>query len=118
VGAGGMRWIDVPDSGAKAVVYERAEEFKPTPAQLTDYVGQYQSDEIELIYRMAIQDGKLVLERLQSRPSPLEPAIRDLFTHPLANIRFVRDAQGKVTGFILNSGRILNSRFRRVTGSR
>jgi len=118
VGTGGMRWIDVPDSGAKPVAYERAEEFKPTPAQLADYVGQYQSDEIEPVYRMAIQDGKVVLERLKSGPSPLAPAIKDLFTNPLGNIRFVRDAQGKVAGFILNRGRILNFRFKKAAGNR
>jgi hypothetical protein len=117
-GSGRMRWINVPDSGAKPVVYERAEEFKPTPAELAEYVGQYQSDEIEPVYRMAVQDGKLVLERLKSRASPLEPAIRDLFTNPVGNIRFVRDAHGNVAGFILNRGRILNFRFRRATGSR
>jgi len=113
-----MRWIDVPDSGAKPVVYERAEEFKPTPAELAEYVGQYQSDEIESIYRMAIQDGKLVLERLKSGPAPLAPAIKDLFTNPLGNIRFVRDAQGKVAGFILNRGRILNFRFKKAASNR
>lgn len=117
VGAGGMRWIDVPDSGAKPVAYERAEEFKPTPAQLADYVGRYQSDEIEPIYRMAIQDGRLVLERMKAEPSPLAPAIKDLFTNPLGNIRFLRDAQGKVTGFILNRGRILNFRFKKASGN-
>jgi CubicO group peptidase (beta-lactamase class C family) len=112
--AGGMRWIDMPDSGAKPVVYERAEEFKPTPAQLADYAGQYQSDEIEPVYRMTIQDSKLVLVRLKSRPAPLDPAIKDLFTNPGGNFRFTRDAQGKVTGFILNRGRVLNFRFKKV----
>lgn len=116
VGAGAMRWIDVPDSGAKPIAYERAEEFKPTPAQLADYVGQYQSDEIEPNYRMAIRDDRLVLERMKSGPSPLAPAIKDLFTNPLGNIRFVRDSQGKVTGFILNRGRILNFRFKKAAG--
>lgn len=117
VGAGGMRWIDVPDSGAKPVAYERAEEFKPTPAQLLDYVGRYQSDEIEPVYHMAIQDGRLVLERMKSGPSPLAPAIKDLFTNPLGNIRFLRDSQGKVTGFILNRGRIINFRFKKAPGN-
>ena len=117
-GAGGMRLIDVPDSGAKPVVYERAAEFKPTAAELAEYAGQYLSDEIEPIYRMVVQDGRLFLERLKSRPAPLVPAIKDLFTNPLANIRFVRDAQGKVAGFILNRGRVLNFRFRRASGAR
>ncbi len=116
--AGGMRLIDTPDSGAKPAVYERAEEFKPDPAQLADYAGQYQSDEIEPVYRMTVQESRLVLERLKSRPSPLQPAIRDLFTNPLGNIRFTRDPQGQVTGFILNRGRVLNFRFKKAGNPR
>ena len=112
--AGGMQLIDTPDSGAKPAVYERAEEFKPAPAQLAEYAGQYQSDEIEPVYRVTVQDSRLMLERLKSRLSPLQPAIRDLFTNPLGNIRFTRDSQGKVTGFILNRGRVLNFRFRKT----
>ncbi len=115
LGAAGMRCIEVPDSGAKPTVFERAEEFKPAPAQLAEYVGRYQSDEIEPVYRMALVDGKLVLERLKSNPSPLEPAIKDLFTSSLGNIRFVRDSQARVMGFILNRGRILNFRFNKTT---
>ena len=116
LGAGGMSCIEVPDSGAKPTVYERAEEFMPTTAQLADYAGRYQSEEIEPVYRIVVQDGRLMLERLKSRPSPLVPAIKDLFVNPLGNLRFVRDSQGKVTGFILNRGRILNFRFSKTPG--
>jgi hypothetical protein len=34
-------------------------------------------------------------------------------TLSLGNIRFVRDAQDKVTGFIPNCGRVLNFRFKK-----
>jgi CubicO group peptidase (beta-lactamase class C family) len=117
MGDKGMRLIEVPDSGEKPIVYERAEEFKPTPTKLQDYVGVYQSEEIEPIYRLAIRDGKLVLERLKSKPTPLEPAIRDVFTNSLGSLRFVRNPAGHVTGFILNRGRILGFRFKKVTGN-
>ena len=109
-----MRLISVPDSGAKATVYERAVEFKPAPTQLQDYVGLYRSDEIEPVYRMGIQDAKLVFDRLKSKTVQLEPAIKDLFTSSEGSIRFTRNAQGKVTGSILNSGRILNFRFNKA----
>jgi hypothetical protein len=112
--AGGMRMINTPDSGAKPAVFERAEEFKPTPAQLAEYAGEYRSDEIEPVYRMAVRDGKLFLDRLKSAPASLEPAIKDLFTGSQANIRFVRDPRGRVSGFILNRGRILGFRFRKT----
>jgi CubicO group peptidase (beta-lactamase class C family) len=113
-GAAAMRLISVPDSGAKATVYERAEEFKPAPAQLQEYVGLYRSDEIEAAYRIGIQDGKLVIDRLKSKTVQLDPAIKDLFTSSEGSIRFTRNPQSKVTGFVLNSGRILNFRFNKT----
>jgi CubicO group peptidase (beta-lactamase class C family) len=112
--AGGMRMIDAPDSGAKPAVYTRAEEFKPAAAQLAEYAGEYRSDEIEPVYRMIVRDGKLFLERLKSAPALLEPAIKDVFTGSSANIRFVRDARGRVSGFLLNRSRVLNFRFRKA----
>jgi len=110
-GKGGLRCVEVPDGGAKPTVFEPTEEYKPTPAQLKDYVGEYRSAEIEPVYSIVERDGRLILERLKSRPSNLQPAIRDLFMGPLGSMRFIRDAKGQVTGFILNRGRILNFRF-------
>jgi len=109
-----LRLIEVPDNGGKPVVYERAEEFKPSPTQLQDYIGAYQSDEIEPIYRLAIQDGKLVLDRLKLKTIPLEPEIKDLFVSALGALRFTRNSEGQVTGFILNRGRILGFRFKKA----
>jgi len=63
---------------------------------------------------MTVRDTSLELERLKSRPSPLQPAIKDLFVNPVGNIRFTRDSQGKVTGFVLNRGRVLNFRFKKT----
>ncbi len=109
------RLIALPESG-KPTTYERREEFKPTPEKLAEYAGEYRSDEIEPVYRLAVQEGRLVLERLKASPARLEPAIVDLFTSPVGSIRFVRDGRGKVTGFFLSRGRILNFRFRKADG--
>jgi hypothetical protein len=42
----------------------------------------------------------------------LEPAIMDLFTSSLGSLRFTRDPGGRVTGCILNRGRVLGFRFK------
>lgn len=112
--SGGMRMIATSEGTSKPIVYERAEEYKPTPVQLAEYAGEYRSDEIEPVYRLAVREGKLFLERLKSAPTALEPAIKDLFTGSQANIRFVRDPRGRVSGFILNRGRVLGFRFRKI----
>jgi len=113
-GATGMRLVETSAEGGKPSIYERAEEFKPTPEQLADYEGRYQSDEIEPVYSLVVRQGRLTLERVKWNPTPLEPAVKDLFTSPIGNIRFVHDARGHVSGFILNRGRILNVRFNRT----
>ena len=105
-----MRLVEVPDGG-KPDVYERVEEFTPTAAQMQEYAGIYVSDEIEPLYRIAVREGKLVLERLKSEPTTLQPATRDLFSGGPGTIRFTRDPNGSVSGFILNAGRVRNFRF-------
>ena len=62
---------------------------------------------------MIVREGRLNLERLKSNPAPLEPAIADLFVSPAGSVRFVRDSQGRVSGFFLTRGRILNFRFKK-----
>ena len=71
------------------------------------------SQEIEPIYRMVVQDGKLTLTRLKHKPAQLEPTILDVFSAEIGTIRFTRDSSHRVSGFVLNSGRIRNFRFTR-----
>jgi CubicO group peptidase (beta-lactamase class C family) len=110
----GLRMIATLEGTAKPSVFERSEEFKPTPAELAEYAGEFRSDEIEPVYRFAVRDGKLFLERLKIAPAQLAPAIKDYFTNALGTIRFVRDSRGRVSGFVLNRGRILGFRFRKI----
>lgn len=71
------------------------------------------SEEIEPIYRVAVQDGKLVLLRLKNDPDTLEPRTRDVFSGEVGPIRFTRDSNNQVSGFLRSTGRIRNFRFMR-----
>jgi hypothetical protein len=71
------------------------------------------SDEIEPVYRMSLQDGKLTLTRLKSKADSLQPTIKDVFVGQIGTVRFARDANGRVAGFILNAGRIQGFEFTR-----
>jgi hypothetical protein len=57
------------------------------------------SEEIEPIYRVAVQDGKLVLLRLKNDPDTLEPRTRDVFSGEVGTIRFTRDSNNHASGF-------------------
>jgi len=97
----------------KPDLFESIPSSTPTAAELADYAGSYVSQEIEPVYRMVIQDGKLTLMRLKHKPDQLEPRVPDVFTSDIGTIRFTRDSSHRVSGFVVNSGRIRNFRFTR-----
>ena len=97
----------------KPDIFEFVPSSAPTAVELGDYEGSYVSQEIEPIYRMVVQGGKLMLTRLKHKPAQLEPTILDVFTAEIGTIRFTRDSSHRVSGFVLNSGRIRNFRFTR-----
>ena len=97
----------------KPDLFEPVPASTPSTAQLADYEGSYVSQEIEPIYRMVVQDGKLMLARLKHKASQLEPTIADVFRAEIGTIRFTRDSNRHVSGFVLNSGRIRNFHFTR-----
>lgn len=102
-----------PPGQDKPDVFERVKEFQPTPTQLAGFTGSYVSEEIEPVYRIVAENGSLCLKRLKSKPEKLEPTIEDYFQGPDGGIHFQRDSAGNVTGFLLNSGRIKNFRFKK-----
>lgn len=93
--------------------FEPAEEFHPTAVELRQYAGTYFSEEAEVFYRLTEDGGKLVLKRLRYKPKEMKPQVRDLFSGDI-NLRFVRDAKGKVTGLLASTDRARNVRFRKV----
>jgi len=92
---------------------ERAEPYAPSGTALTDFAGTYRGEEIEPPYRVVVRDGTLRLERLKAAPATLAPLVTDTFTSPIGIIRFTRDASGRVTGFVLDGGRIRRMKFAR-----
>jgi len=58
------------------------------------------------------------LKRLKSKPQQLRPALVDYFDGSNGDLHFERDQSGKISGFLLNSGRIKNFRFRKVADRR
>jgi len=103
---------------AEAQVFERVQEFHPTPDQLREFAGTYTSAEIEPVYRFVVEDGNLALKRLKAKPAILHPTITDRFDGPVGDVQFSRDAQGKVTGLSLNTGRIQHLRFSKADAAR
>jgi len=113
VGLDKPRRFEQSFAGGKPIVFEEATAFTPNGAELAGFTGAYVSEEIDPIYRIVLQNGNLTLTRLKNKPDTLRPAIRDVFTGDIGTVRFTRDANQNISGFILNAGRIQNFRFSR-----
>ncbi len=98
-------------AGGKPTTFESVAPFGPNLEQLQEYVGVYASEEIDPLYRISLQEGKLVLTRLKHKPDSLDAKIRDAFAGEVGTLRFSRDSNQHVAGFLLSTGRIRNFRF-------
>ena len=110
---GSVRRLILTLEGSPPIVYEAVKSAVPTVEQLGEYAGAYYSDEIDSTYRIAVQDGKLVLQRKKYPPLSLQATFTDAFSTGslLGTIRFTRDQQQRVTGFIASGGRVRNFNF-------
>ena len=103
--------------GEKPDVYEWVPAVDPTPAQLGEYAGAYVSEEIDPVYRFEVQGDKLTLLRLKSKPDKLRPTTQDVFIGQIGTLRFRRDANHRISGLVLDAGRIQGFHFTRRGGS-
>ena len=96
------------------ITYTRADTAALTPAQLAEYAGDYRNDEVEATHTWKVEKGELVLYVNNRRIGVLEPTYKDGFTGGGTVIEVQRDARGRITGFVLESGRVRHLRFTRV----
>lgn len=108
---GKPRRMEQSFGGNKPDVFEVTEPVSPGEAELAEYVGAYTSEEIDPVYRIALDGEKLSLVRMKHKADTLRPAVRDAFTGEIGTVRFVRDGNAHVSGFVVNAGRIQNFHF-------
>jgi hypothetical protein len=113
IGGASARRLILTFEGSSPLIYEAVKAAAPTAEQLTEYAGAYYSDEIDSIYRIAVQDGKLTLLRKKFPPLTLQATFTDAFSSDslLGIIRFTRDQHQRVNGFIADGGRVRNFKF-------
>jgi CubicO group peptidase (beta-lactamase class C family) len=97
-----------------SVVFTRADTAALTPAQLAEYAGNYRSDEVEATHTWRVEKNQLVLYIGDRRIGVLEPSYKDGFTRGGSVIDVQRDARGRITGFVVEAGRVRHLRFSRV----
>jgi CubicO group peptidase (beta-lactamase class C family) len=98
----------------ETVTYTRADSVALTPTQLAEYAGDYRNDEVEATHTWKVEKGQLVLYANDRRLGVLEPTYKDGFTRGGSVIDVQRDAKGRITGFVVEAGRVRHLRFTRV----
>jgi CubicO group peptidase (beta-lactamase class C family) len=78
----------------------------PGAAELAELAGTYASAELGTTWRLAVEDGKLSIRHRGLSKDPLAPTVKDAMNLDGMNLRFRRNAAGKVTGFTLDYGRV------------
>ena len=101
-------------STGETVTFTRADTAALTPAQLAEYAGSYRSEEVEATHTWKVEKGELVLYVNDRRLGVLEPSYKDGFTRGGNMINVQRDARGRITGFVVESGRVRGLKFTRV----
>jgi CubicO group peptidase (beta-lactamase class C family) len=90
----------------ETVVFSRVTAPSYSPSQLSAYVGEYRSDELEATFKIiARSDGDLVAVRDRTDPKQLTPLRRDAFFSDFSDgagtLTFARATSGEVTGFVI-----------------
>jgi CubicO group peptidase (beta-lactamase class C family) len=98
----------------ETVTYTRADTVALTPAKLAEYAGRYRSEEADATHTWTVEKDQLVLYVNDRRLGVLEPTYKDGFTRGGSVIDVVRDAKGRIAGFVVEAGRVRGLRFTRV----
>ena len=101
-------------TAAETVTYTRADTAALTPAKLAEYAGDYRSNEVDATHTWKVEKGQLVLYVNDRRLGVLEPTYKDGFARGSTVIDVMRDAKGRIAGFVLEAGRVRHLRFTRV----
>ncbi len=80
-------------------------------AELQEFAGDYRSEELDTIFRLAVKEGKLFFVHKYASPNAFQSTLPDRFVAGDIALKFERGSDKGITGFALNAGRVRNLRF-------
>ena len=103
--SGTVSEIRAPTKSGKLDIFVPVKPPFDSPQQLSEYAGNYYSDEFDADYKISLQGNNLVLQIGENFENRLNAAYADYFTIQggVVNLTFTRDDKGKITGFVFNS---------------
>jgi CubicO group peptidase (beta-lactamase class C family) len=97
--------------------YRRAGVYAPAAAELNAFAGRYESSEMGALMEVVTEKSGLVMRfyRNPERALQLKPVDRDTFMISQMVVRFLRDKDGKVTGYDYSNPVLRNIRYTRLS---
>lgn len=107
--------ISAAIEGAKPRVFEQLSPKVFSTVELRSFVGEYRSEELDVMYKVAATNSGLVIHPPGRPDIALGPLNVDEFAGSIAGIvKFSRDGRGIVTGFTMTRSLARNVRFDRM----
>ncbi len=97
------RKLEIQNDGNKAL-FTRIETAPLNDSLLSSFAGNYFSKELKVKYRIVLQGTELIAYLPNGESGKLRAGAKDELNVQSDNLKFIRDASGIVTGFMLDSG--------------
>jgi hypothetical protein len=98
-------------SGGNEVLFMPVAAFAPSAEKLREFSGAYYSEELDTVYKLTVEDGKLVAADRNGVKRPLQPTFSDAFFVSGLQFVFQRNAKGELESFRVQAGRTRNLLF-------
>ena len=105
--------LEARSAGASAIVYRRADPWRPRTTELDTYAGTYQSAELDVEYGFRIGERGLTLWNRKLGAIPLVPTYHDGFYGGGLYLAFTRDDRDSIDGLTVSTPRARKIRFDR-----
>jgi len=99
------------EMGGRQISAPRLPDYAPSERELAAYEGEYFSEELQVLYRIALLEGQLTLRVRAEDKGTLDPIQPDVLVSELGTLRFQRNARGAIAGFRLDAGRVRDVAF-------
>ncbi len=111
---GKVTGLRVKSYGFALGLFDKVERSAPSQSEMQAMTGDYVSEEAETTLKLVLTPKGLEIHQRPDIVYPLTPTYAEGFDSQLGSIRFLRGADGRVTGLSLGDSRMWDLRFQRV----
>ena len=94
-------------------LFEKVDAVTLSSSELQAYDGEFTSEEVPAIFRVAVQGDRLALQNRPGTWVTLTPTYRDAFSSGVGIVRFLRDGSGAITELSVTQDRVWDLRFKK-----